>query len=91
MKKLLFAAAIGLALTGCENFGNTSGTMKPGQRIDVKSQTVEARAQACANRGFRPGSPKFKLCFEESAEKAVTNAPAPKRRPYQPDVRQAGN
>ena len=91
MKKLLFTAAVGLALTGCENMGTMSNDMSPNQRIDVKNQTVEARAQACANRGFRPGSRKFKLCFERSAENAVTNAPTPKRKPFAPATKQAGN
>lgn len=91
MKKLLFTAVIGLALSGCENMGGMSGGMSPGQRINVKNQTVEARAQACVDQGLRPGSRKFKLCFDRSAERAVTNAPAPKRKPYEPATRQAEN
>lgn len=88
MYKLLSTAAIALAVSGCENTSTMSG--KPsGGPIRVNDHTIEARAQECTNRGFRPGSQKFALCMDRSAEKAVTTAPAPKPRPAEPQMEQA--
>lgn len=91
MKKLLFTAAICLAITGCENMGSMSGNGPSHQRIDVKNQTIEAHAQRCTKRGFRPGSRKFTLCMNRSAERAVGKSPKPKRRPASRTTKRAGN
>ena len=78
MKKLLFATTLVFGLTGCEGFGD--GSWNP---FDDGSagRTAEQRAQQCANQGLRPGTEKFRLCLDRTADKAMGEAPVPKKKP----------
>lgn len=78
MKKLLMVTTLGVALAGCE--GLNSGSWAPFQSDSAKGNSIETRAQACSDKGMRPGTRKFKMCMDRPAEAAVS-APAPKKKP----------
>lgn len=78
MKKLLVVTALGFALAGCEGFD--AGSWNPFGPSSA-GRSAEKRAQQCADQGMRPGTEKFRLCLDRPADKAMSDAPVPKKKP----------